>query len=140
MGEHFSDRGYVCVFLQHPGSDDSVWRNVGLRERMQAMNAAANLENFLLRVNDVPAVIDQLETWNAESGHELESRLDVANIGMSGIPSVPSRRRRSAGRTFRWSGRATMTSASTRRSPTARARRLGAIRAMRSARSAFPGC
>ncbi len=84
MGEHWSDRGYVCVFLQHPGSDDSVWRGIGIRERMQALNAAANLENFMLRVEDVHAVIDQLEIWNEQTGHALHGRLDVAHIGMSG--------------------------------------------------------
>ena len=30
------------------------------------MNRAASLENFLLRVQDVPAVLNQLEIWNAE--------------------------------------------------------------------------
>lgn len=84
MGEHWSDRGYVCVFLQHPGSDDSVWRGVGLGQRMQAMNAAASLENFLLRADDVPAVIDQLEVWNAQDGHDLLGRMDLTHIGMSG--------------------------------------------------------
>src|SRR6185369_15465404 len=27
LGEHWAARGYVAVFVQHPGSDDSVWRN-----------------------------------------------------------------------------------------------------------------
>lgn len=26
LGRHWSARGYAAVFLQHPGSDDSVWR------------------------------------------------------------------------------------------------------------------
>src|SRR5512145_1597812 len=26
LGEHWAERGYVAVFLQHPGSDDSVWK------------------------------------------------------------------------------------------------------------------
>ena len=25
LGEHWAKRGYVAVFLQHPGSDGSVW-------------------------------------------------------------------------------------------------------------------
>ena len=25
LGNHWAARGYVCVFLQHPGSDTSVW-------------------------------------------------------------------------------------------------------------------
>ena len=31
---------------------------------LAAMQKAANLENFRLRVQDVPAVLDQLELWN----------------------------------------------------------------------------
>jgi hypothetical protein len=27
LGTHWSKRGYVCVFLQHPGSDEAVWRD-----------------------------------------------------------------------------------------------------------------
>lgn len=26
LGKHWAARGYVCVFLQHPGSDTSVWK------------------------------------------------------------------------------------------------------------------
>jgi predicted dienelactone hydrolase len=84
MGEHWSDRGYVCVFMQHIGSDASVWRDAPVRERRQAMNAAANLENFRLRVEDVRAVIDQLEAWNSDTGHGLRNRMDLSRIGMSG--------------------------------------------------------
>jgi predicted dienelactone hydrolase len=83
-GKHWAARGYVGVFLQHPGSDDSVWRKKPLGERMADMRRAANLENFLLRAKDVPAVLDQLDRWNKTSGHELAGRLDMDNIGMSG--------------------------------------------------------
>ena len=27
LGEHWAARGYVAVFLQHPGSDESVWKD-----------------------------------------------------------------------------------------------------------------
>jgi hypothetical protein len=27
LGQHWASRGYVAVFLQHPGSDDSVWKD-----------------------------------------------------------------------------------------------------------------
>lgn len=84
LGEHWSDRGYVCVFMQHIGSDASVWRDAPFRERMRAMNAAASLENFMLRVQDVSVVIDQLEMWNTQFGHELHGRMNLTKIGMSG--------------------------------------------------------
>ncbi len=48
------------------------------------MQRAASLENLVLRVHDVPAVLDQLEVWQEERGHALEGRCDLAHIGMSG--------------------------------------------------------
>ena len=33
LGRHWSARGYVVVFLQHPGSDDSVWKDKPLAQR-----------------------------------------------------------------------------------------------------------
>lgn len=84
LGKHWSQRGYVVVFLQHPGSDDSVWKDVPLLRRLAAMRKAANAQNFQLRVKDVPAVLDQLEKWQKEKGHALYGRLDLSKVGMSG--------------------------------------------------------
>lgn len=84
LGQHWAARGYVAVFLQHPGSDDSVWKSEPVKKRMEAMNAAASGQNFLLRVRDVPAVLNQLEVWNGEAKHALCGRLDVKKVGMSG--------------------------------------------------------
>ncbi|HYW81302.1 MAG TPA: acetylhydrolase, partial [Thermoguttaceae bacterium] len=47
LGKHWSARGYVAVFMQHPGSDDSVWRNEPIAGRMAAMSRAASVANFL---------------------------------------------------------------------------------------------
>jgi dienelactone hydrolase len=84
LGEHWAARGYVAVFLQHHGSDTSVWIDKPPAQRMQAMQAAANRENFLLRVGDVVVAIDQLERWNAARGQALFARLDLKHIGMAG--------------------------------------------------------
>ena len=84
MGEHWSGRGYAAVFLQHPGSDTAVWRDVPAAQRLAAMRKAASLDNFLLRVRDVPAVLDALAAWNAGADHPLRGRLDLARAGMSG--------------------------------------------------------
>lgn len=81
---HWSSRGYVVVAMQHPGSDESVWKGKPLGQRVPAMKAAASGENLILRVNDVPAVLDQLEKWNATEGHALAGRLDLKQVGMSG--------------------------------------------------------
>jgi predicted dienelactone hydrolase len=84
LGKHWAARGYVAVFLQHPGSDTSVWQDKPKAERMAAMRQAAGLENFLLRVKDVPAVLDQLQRWNRADRHPLAGRLDLKRVGMSG--------------------------------------------------------
>lgn len=85
LGKHWSARGYVAVFLQHPGSDESVWRDgEGIAGRMNAVRAAASPQNYLERVRDVPAVLDELAKWDKAQDHPLAGRLDLSKVGMSG--------------------------------------------------------
>jgi predicted dienelactone hydrolase len=84
LGEHWARRGYVAVFLQHPGSDVDVWQGRPRGQGLASLVAAASAQNFLLRVRDVTAVLDQLGRWQVASGHDLRGRLDMARIGMSG--------------------------------------------------------
>jgi predicted dienelactone hydrolase len=84
MGRHWAERGYVAVFVQHPGSDSSIWQEEPQAERMRAMQRAASGNNFLLRVKDIPAVLNQLEIWNHTIGHALAGRMDLEKVGMSG--------------------------------------------------------
>lgn len=84
LGKHWSARGYVAVFLQHPGSDVSVWKGKPLKDILPDLKKAASAENFMLRVKDVPAVLDQLEVWNKADNHELKGRMDLSRVGMSG--------------------------------------------------------
>lgn len=84
LGNHWAARGYVVVFVQHPGSDESVWKDQPPGQRMAAMKKAASLTNFLQRTRNIPAVINTLTTWNAEKEHPLKGRLDLEHLGMSG--------------------------------------------------------
>ena len=84
LAEHWARRGYLTVFLQHPGSDVDVWQNERPLRRMAALRRAANAQNLLLRVADVRATLDQLEAWNADEGHPLHGRVDMDHVGMSG--------------------------------------------------------
>ena len=84
LGNHWAKRGYIVVFVQHPGSDESVWKDERPLNRMTAMKEAASAEAFADRVKDVPAVIDALEKWNQEKSHSLSGRMDLERIGMSG--------------------------------------------------------
>ena len=84
LGAHWAARGYVVVFVQHPGSDESVWRDLPPAQRRDALRDAADVGNFLERVRDVPAVLDALARWNAARGDALRARLDLEHVGMSG--------------------------------------------------------
>src|SRR5260221_1600868 len=84
LGKHWAARGYVAVFLQHPGSDDSVWKDQRSRDRIRALKQAASTENFLLRAQDAPAVLKQVKIWNTTKTNLLAGRLDLMKVGMSG--------------------------------------------------------
>ncbi len=84
LGRHWSARGYVVVYLQHPGSDDSLWKDKPPAQALLAMQRAAGLRNFLGRIKDVAVVLDKLEIWNGTSGHKLAGRMDLGHVGMSG--------------------------------------------------------
>ena len=88
LGKHWSARGYVAVFVQHAGSDSSLWKNKARNQRLKALKGAIRggngLKNTIFRVQDIPAVLDQLERWNHDSKHALAGRLDLKQIGMSG--------------------------------------------------------
>lgn len=83
LGNHWAGRGYVVVMMQHAGSDSEVWKNVPVAQRLTALKKAANAESFHSRVADVPATIDQLESWN-RSHRQFAGRFDLSKIGMSG--------------------------------------------------------
>jgi predicted dienelactone hydrolase len=84
LGNHWAKRGYAVVFVQHPGSDESVWKDTPGLEKMTALKQAASIENYLARAKDVPVIIDTLARWNKEQGHAVAGRLDLEHLGMSG--------------------------------------------------------
>lgn len=84
LGNHWAKRGYVAVFMQHPGSDELVWAERPAAERLEALKQAAGLQNYLLRVKDVPAVIDKLQVWAKADDSPLKGRMDLEHLGMSG--------------------------------------------------------
>jgi len=84
LGNHWASHGYLCVFMQHEGSDERVWKGKGPAQAMRSMKQAASAQNFILRVKDVPVVINQLEIWNKTQNHPLYDRMDLNRMGMSG--------------------------------------------------------
>ena len=79
LGQHWAQRGYFVVFLQHPGSDSSVWRDARPGETRAAMQSAASIENFILRIQDVQFFLDAAagdQPWTAQ--------IDSDRIGIAG--------------------------------------------------------
>ncbi|MEO0017875.1 MAG: hypothetical protein RLZZ522_1158, partial [Verrucomicrobiota bacterium] len=44
LGQHWAARGYVAVFLQHPGSDEAIWKGQATGQHASAMRRAATAE------------------------------------------------------------------------------------------------
>lgn len=84
LGRHWSARGYVTVFLQHPGSDSSVWQGKKPMEILPALKKAANATEYTHRIGDVKGGLDALAKHNADPADPLHHRLDLEHVGMSG--------------------------------------------------------
>jgi predicted dienelactone hydrolase len=81
LGKHWASHGYVCVHMQHKGSDEAVWS--GSKQPMADMRKAArDPANILNRPLDVRFTIDQLVKLNKEG--KLKGRLDLEKIGLAG--------------------------------------------------------
>jgi len=84
LGQCWASRGYVSLHLQHEGSDDAVWKDAGIGQRMSAMKrAAAQPRNAVNRVQDVSFVLDQLTQLNATNA-AWRGKLDLARVGVAG--------------------------------------------------------
>ncbi|MGQ9472312.1 MAG: alpha/beta hydrolase family protein [Candidatus Aminicenantales bacterium] len=82
LGESWASHGYISLHVQHPGSDELVWK--GQPQPLEAMRkAAANPGNVINRAQDVSFVIDRMEELNSKEG-ELKGLVDLRRIGIAG--------------------------------------------------------
>ncbi len=82
LGKHWASHGYVCVHLQHLGSDAAVWRDS--KDPLADLNkAASNLSNAINRPLDVRFALDQLEKLNRDD-ERFKGRMDMDRVGMAG--------------------------------------------------------
>lgn len=87
VAQHWATNGYICVVVQHPGSDDTAWR--GHADKAASMRAAANADNARHRPQDVSFAITQMLTdprvnTNAigVAGHSFGAHTTLAVAGM----------------------------------------------------------
>ena len=84
FGQYWSRHGYLSVFIQHAGSDTTVWKGSENKEIfMDRMRGAANGKNLIDRVADVKFVIDQLERLN-KTDATLKEKMDLNHIAVAG--------------------------------------------------------
>ena len=69
--------------MQHPGSDESLWKGVAARDIAVSMKAGMTFTNLALRVGDVHFVIDEV-LRRAALGETPFANADPKRLGMSG--------------------------------------------------------
>ncbi|MFD1112445.1 alpha/beta hydrolase family protein [Pseudoroseomonas ludipueritiae] len=78
LGRALAQAGFAALHLQHPGTDDSLWRNGG-DSRLALAAAVTDASRALDRIQDVVFVLDALPRRP-----ELAGRLDLSRIGIAG--------------------------------------------------------
>ncbi len=82
LGDAWSSHGYVVIMLQHPGSDESVWRDQA--GGVAKLKAAANGENYIARIKDVSFAIDYLTKLADTPNDPLAGKINLDRIAMAG--------------------------------------------------------
>ena len=86
LGKDLSKKGFLCIFVQHPGSDSAVLQSAqgqGRAAIMQELKGAANAQNLIARAKDISFVLDELERRNKKDD-VLGGKIDLSNICCSG--------------------------------------------------------
>ena len=82
-GEHWASHGYIVVHLQHPGSDESIWKRQPTDQVEGSLKRAMTISNLGLRVGDVHFVLDEI-VRRAQLGTGEFKLANSKKIGMSG--------------------------------------------------------
>jgi predicted dienelactone hydrolase len=75
--------GYLCVHLQHHGSDELLWKDKNPLAGFAALRRAMTVENGVLRAQDVSFVLDELARRKV-AGTAPFMQADLTRIGLSG--------------------------------------------------------
>ena len=84
-GEHWSANGYLVVHVQHPGSDELLWKGAGEGLPKQRLMRGATAEQLLGRVDDVRFVLDEFSRQQSKTDAPTwVKRADLSRIAMTG--------------------------------------------------------
>jgi dienelactone hydrolase len=88
-GEHWAAHGYLVIHVQHPGSDESLWKGAtaGVPEQpvKQRLARGATPEQLLGRVDDIRFVLDNLTRLQSlGDAPSWARRADPGRVAMTG--------------------------------------------------------
>jgi predicted dienelactone hydrolase len=85
-GAHWASHGFVVAHLQHPGSDESLWRGQPGGFTLEALRPGMTPVQYVARVRDVPFALDALAALAASPvvARPGLGCIDMARVGMSG--------------------------------------------------------
>lgn len=84
-GEHWSQHGYLVIHVQHPGSDDSLWKGPGEGLPKQRLARGATAEQMLGRIDDIRFVLDEIARQQARADAlPWVRRINLARVAMTG--------------------------------------------------------
>lgn len=81
-GAHWASHGLVVLHLQHPGSDESLWRGRAGGFTLANLRSGITVEQFVARVQDVRFAIDALDRLSREDPGL--ACIDARRVGVSG--------------------------------------------------------
>jgi predicted dienelactone hydrolase len=81
--EQWASRGFAVIHVQHPGSDEHIWKDRPVGERLAGLARGADLTQFLARILDIKFVVAELARRQA-AGDPVAARFDLDHLGMSG--------------------------------------------------------
>jgi predicted dienelactone hydrolase len=86
LGDYLVRHGYLCIFVQHPGSDSAIWKpymTQGRQAILEHMKSSASPQNLIDRAGDISFVIDELVRRNRDD-EVLGKKVDLNEIACSG--------------------------------------------------------
>jgi len=83
VGRHWASHGYICVHVQHRGSDNETSKNTG-KPSEALRKAAVSFENLYNRPKDVTFAIDHMEQFNGDKSSEFHDRVNMDKVGVAG--------------------------------------------------------